>query len=82
MMAVEEMHLLAARWHSLCSQAGSEAWCEREELSLPTSTWAWEWALAQCHHCGLSQFPASLFHSKWHGQGWKELVVLGWEQDS
>lgn len=79
MMAVEVMHLLATKWRSLCSQAGLETWCEREELSLPTGTWAWKQALAQGHQCILSQFLA---RSKQHGQGWKEMVVLGWEQDS
>lgn len=32
MMAGEVMHLLAAKWHPLCSQSGLETWHGREEM--------------------------------------------------
>lgn len=33
MMAVEVMHLLVVKWHSLCGQAGLKTLCERGGLT-------------------------------------------------
>lgn len=67
MMAGEVMHLLAAKWHPLCSQSGLETWRGREEMPASVALGLGD----RLSHSAttMTWFPTSISSSKWCSWG-------------